>query len=95
VLLAYQQNLEAAKRWPEKDDPAIQGRHALELPQRRDLGPTRTNRPFRAQLLLSTSPTHGYARTWSHPSWENYSLLVPSNILIRCEIERAPNFSMI
>jgi hypothetical protein len=32
VLLAYQQNLEAAKRWPEKDDPAIQGRHALELP---------------------------------------------------------------
>ena len=53
MLQAFQQNLEAAKRWPEQDDPAIQGPHALELPQRRDdLGPMRTNRPSRQNFFF-------------------------------------------
>jgi len=52
ALQAFQQDLEAAKRWPGQDGPAIQGPHTLELPQRRDLGPMRTNRPFRRNLFF-------------------------------------------
>ena len=58
-------------------------------------GADAASRPFHAKLLLSRRPTRGYAHTCSHSAWENYSLLVLSNILMRCETERAPNFSMI
>jgi hypothetical protein len=51
---AYQQNPEPAKRWLEKDDPAIRRQHALGLPQQHDLGQAWTSRPLCLQVRLHT-----------------------------------------